>query len=175
VILSKLTGAKPEIADHPYTTTKPEVGMMDYFGIKIQIVEMPSTFLPEHFSIARTADAIALVLKDDEEKNELLKILESNFVRTNVILINPLKEDINMIKEKIWKNLCLMIVYTKTRKKLSPMALPLGSTVKDFAQRIHKDFVKDFKFARLYRKDRIMQVGLDYKLQDGDVVELHAK
>jgi len=174
-LLSKLTDARPDVADHPYTTTRPEVGMMDYYGIKIQLVELPSTFQPEHMSIARTADAVAVITGNDEEKNELLKILHDNFIRSNTILINSKLEDASFIKEKIWKSLCLMIVYTKTKKKMSPMALPISSSVKEFAQRIHKDFIKNFKFARLFRKDRVMQVGLDYKLQDGDVVELHMK
>ena len=40
----------------------------------------------------------------------------------------------------------------------------------------HKDFIKNFRFARVKRrikgKERIMQVGLDYVLEDGDVVEV---
>src|SRR3989338_9289658 len=43
-LLAKLTEAKPKIAQAPYTTTRPEVGMMDYKGIKVQLVEIPSTF-----------------------------------------------------------------------------------------------------------------------------------
>ena len=45
-LLSKLTDAKPKISVTPYTTTKPEIGMMDYKGIKVQLVEIPSTFDP---------------------------------------------------------------------------------------------------------------------------------
>ncbi|MBI5060740.1 MAG: TGS domain-containing protein [Candidatus Aenigmarchaeota archaeon] len=180
-LLKKLTGAKPEIAEHPYTTIKPEVGMMDYNGIKIQIVELPSTFQPEFMSIARTADAIALLCRDEEEKNELLNILKSNFIRSPVIAVDALRESLDSIKTEIWRVLGLIIVYTKAGKKLSPMALPIKSTVKDFAMRIHKDFIKNFRFARLLRtisgsqQIRNMQVGLDYTLQDGDIVELHTK
>ncbi len=181
-LLNKLTGAKPEIAEHPFTTTKPEVGMMDYRGIKIQVVELPSTFQPGHMSIARTADAIALVCRSNEEKNQLSKMLKENFIHSPVIDIDPREESIDSIKSRIWKALGFIIVYTKAGKSTSPMALPIGASVKDFAMRIHKDFVENFRFARLLRKSydakgvpRTMQVGLDYKLQDGDVVELHTE
>ena len=53
------------------------------------------------------------------------------------------------------------------------MALPKNATVHDFAARIHKDFIKNFKFAQLFREGRKMQVGINYKLKDGDILELH--
>ena len=67
-LLSKLTHAKPKISETPFTTTKPEVGMMDYEGVKIQIVEIPSTFEPEHLSIARSCDLVVLVSKGEDIK-----------------------------------------------------------------------------------------------------------
>ena len=74
-----------------------------------------------------------------------------------------------------------MIVYSKKKQadakgggRATPMALPINSTIKDFAQRIHKDFVKNFRFARISRGGRAIQAGLSYKLQDNDVVEIYA-
>lgn len=177
LLLSNITDAKPKIAEHPYTTTKPEVGMMDFNGIKIQIVEIPSTFDPEYMSIARSADLVVLVT-DEKNKNKLIEIV-NGFNIKKFIFVNPFLEKINEIKEKIWNALELMIVYTKRGNEKSPMALPLGSTVREFTERIHKDFIKDFHFAKLWRnyngKERIMHVGLDYILQNGDVVEIHIK
>ena len=43
-LLSKLTGARVEIADYEYTTKKPEIGILDYNGIKIQLIEIPALF-----------------------------------------------------------------------------------------------------------------------------------
>jgi len=37
----------------------------------------------------------------------------------------------------------------------------------------HKDFIKNFRFARIHRRGRIIQAGLNYVLEDGDAVELH--
>jgi len=176
-LLSKITDAKPEVAEHPYTTIKPEIGMMDYNGIKIQIVEIPSTFNPEYMSVARSAELIALVT-DNNDKRKLIEVVNDFNIR-KFIFINPFLENMEAIKQKIWRALGLMIVYTKRGNKKSPMALPIDSTVRDFTERIHKDFLEGFRFARLWRnyngKERTMQVGLDYILQNEDVVEIHTK
>ncbi|MBI2971664.1 MAG: TGS domain-containing protein [Candidatus Aenigmarchaeota archaeon] len=172
-LLASLTGAKPRISPHPYTTTTPEIGMMDYMGVKVQLVEIPSSFRHEHLSIARTADLVVLV---GDKERELKQLIEDNFVRTRSIAANPREHLPGDIKERIWKSLGLIVVYTKMKSKaVSPMALRKGSTVRDFALRIHKDFVANFRFARLWRHTAIKQVGLNYTLEHGDIVELHAK
>lgn len=178
-LLQKLTEARPQLADHPYTTTAPAVGMMGWRGVKIQLVEIPATFEPQHMSICRTADAIALVVKDAADEDELLELMHNNFIHKPHVVVNPWTENAESIREKLAAVLRLIIVHTKTSKGLSPMALPAGATVRAFAERIHKDFIKHFRFAFLWRmvcgQKRKMQVGLDYVLQDGDVVELHMK
>jgi ribosome-interacting GTPase 1 len=65
-ILADLTAASPLIADYPYTTTQPEVGMMPYEDIQIQIVDLPPVEgdvrkLP-FYNLLRTADALILVV-----------------------------------------------------------------------------------------------------------------
>ncbi len=171
-LLKKITSAEPEIDEYPYTTVRPEVGMMDYKGVKIQIVEIPSTFRPEYMSITRTTDLVVVVHRGSPEKVE--ELLDSRYIRTKRIRINP-EEDAEKIKEKIWNALDLIIAYTKDGKSLSPMALKKGSTVKDFAKRIHKDFVENFWYARLWRGGKEKQVGLNYVLEDGDIVEIKTK
>ncbi len=172
-IISKLTEARPEIAEHAYTTTRPIVGMMDWSGVKVQLVEIPATMDPVYVSLCRSADLVVLVVKDDAQKRQLEEFCKENFLRTKSIVVNPFKEDIGEIRKKIWHALNLIIVYTKRKGQISPMALPEGSNIRDFCMRIHKDFVKDFRFAFLWRKQRKAQVGLEYRLQEGDVVEVH--
>lgn len=171
-LLAKLTDAKPLIAGHAYTTTKPQIGMMDYSGVKIQLIEIPSTFSPEYMSIARSCDAIVLVIRNEREKGILESVLSDNFIRTKSIFVNS-SDDAKEVKQKIWSLLGLIVVYAKKTK--TAMALPKGSTIMNFCQRIHKDFVRDFRFARLWRNNRVMQVGLNYKLEDGDSIEVHTK
>lgn len=61
-LLKTLTNAVVEVADYEYTTTQPIVGMMDYQGVGIQLVEIPSTFNPDVISLVRTCDLIVILL-----------------------------------------------------------------------------------------------------------------
>ena len=171
-LLSKLTKAEPKISESAYTTTKPFLGTMDYNGIKLQLVEIPSTFLPEYMSIARNSDAIMIAYRNETDKERMKEIMEANYIRQKHVFINPWKDDIQDTRKNIWNLLGLIIVYAK--KSGSPMALKTGSTVRDFAERVHKDFIKNFRFARIVRGDKLIQAGLKYKLVDVDVVEIHA-
>jgi hypothetical protein len=56
----------------------------------------------------------------------------------------------------------------------SPFVLPLGSTVEQFAGRVHKDFLEQLKAARVWGQGVFdgQFVGRDHVLHDGDVVEL---
>src|SRR3989338_1989878 len=83
-ILNKLTGAKVEIAAYPFTTKMPEVGVMDYNGVKIQIIEIPTLFEgfiesdrgPSFLAIARSADLVIVVLDGTENCEKQLEIIE---------------------------------------------------------------------------------------------------
>ena len=171
-LLTKLTDAKPKISVAPYTTTKPEIGMMDYKGIKVQLVEIPSTFDPEYMSIARGSNAIIIVANNEKEQGIVESVLKNNYIRQKTIIVKA-DGDKNSMKEKIWSMLDLMVIYTK--KTNTPMALPFGATIKHFAAKIHKDFLTNFRFARISRSGRMIQAGLNYQLKDGDVVELYMK
>jgi ribosome-interacting GTPase 1 len=65
-ILAALTAAVPPVADYPYTTTQPEIGMMPYADIQIQLVDLPpmegddARKLP-FYNLLRTADALLVV------------------------------------------------------------------------------------------------------------------
>ncbi|MEM4244911.1 MAG: TGS domain-containing protein [Candidatus Nanoarchaeia archaeon] len=84
------------------------------------------------------------------------------------------------LKWKIWKNLGLIKVYTKQpgkEKDWPPVAMKKGATIRDLAEHIHKDFIKKFRFARVWGSSKYpgQQLGLDYELHDEDVVEFHIK
>jgi len=266
VLLSKLTNAKPEIAEYPFTTKLPEVGVIDYHGVKIQVVEIPA--ITENFSaselgptllgIVRQADLVIILANDDSElqliRNELAnsniitdkerpkinikkagtggimfvgkikgdlkkakellrdkgihnatvefkekvtlkdleEVLSEGIAYVDSIVINT-KNKIEEIKEMIWDNLSLIKVYTKQpgkKKDYPPVALEEGSTIKDLAARVHKDFLK--KFIKSDGKSKVIYkttararvwgksakypgiiVGADHVLADEDVVELH--
>jgi ribosome-interacting GTPase 1 len=60
-----------------------------------------------------------------------------------------------------------------------PMILKEGDTLKRLCDRLHKDFVRRFKFARIWGKSARFEgqkvVSLQHVLQDQDVVELHIR
>ena len=265
-LLSKLTNAKPEIAQYPFTTKLPEVGVMDYEGVKIQVVEIPAVTTgfsvrdlgPTFLGIVRQAELIIIIANDKSE----LKLIRNEMANSNIItdkkrpkiIINKtstgglisigkikakiddvkkilrkhgihnciveFQEQVTLedleevitegtayvnavivstknkakdIKKKIWKNLGLIKVYTKQprkKKDYPPIALKKGSTVKDLALRVHKDFIKKFtkskgKSSKSYKitaRARIwgasakypgIMVGAEHVLHNEDVVELH--
>ncbi len=104
-----------------------------------------------------------------------LKKINSDFLQISA----KDKTGLDELKEKIWSNLCLIRVYTKSLGKtkiIPPITLPEGSKVKNVAKAVHKDFIKNFKFARIFNDSKFsgISVGLDYQLKDLDIVEIHA-
>lgn len=177
-LLRLLTNAKPEVSSVPYTTKKPVVGVADYLGVKLQLIEIPSSFRREFMSIAQNCDAVAVVVRDWQETNEVRNILEEFRIRKPVCEINTtLEKNAEAIKEKIWKVLGMIRVYTKEPGKPAekkPLVLKKGSTVEEAVSQIHKDFLKYFKFARIWGSTKYPgeKVGLEHRLKDGDILEI---
>jgi hypothetical protein len=76
-LLKVLTNAQPRIADHPFSTTGPEIGTFEEERVKAQIVDQPSIG-SENFDmgLVNTADALIKVvenLEDLEKVNEVSK------------------------------------------------------------------------------------------------------
>ena len=197
-LLRALTNADVEVSDHGYTTVLPTVGMMDYEGIGIQLVEIPSTFDTDALALVQTCDLVLILLDGtlsiDSQLEEIIKVMESNRLEQKKLLITVNKADIGSrkglcisaktgegideLKNEIWGRLGLMRVYTKSPNKPrigKPLALPAGSTVRDVTKMVHKTMLKDFKFARIFNsaKHSGQKVGLDYRLSDLDTVEIH--
>ncbi|MBI2663019.1 TGS domain-containing protein [Candidatus Woesearchaeota archaeon] len=182
-LLKDLTNAKPEIAPYPFTTKKPEVGTLDYNGIKLQVIEIPP--IVKNFrdtknglaflSIIRMSDLVILMFNNDKEK----KLLEDELYDIDIPILTYTNQ--SNLNDKIWNKLGLIKVYTKQpgkEKDYPPVALKKGSIVRELAEHVHKDFVKKFKFARVWGKSvkfNSQRVGMDHIMQDNDIVELHIK
>jgi ribosome-interacting GTPase 1 len=180
-LLNQLTGTHAEVAAYPFTTKMPEIGVMDYHGVKIQVVEIPALVEgyaqmkmgPTFLSVIKQSDLIVLLFHTAEEKMMLNKeLLDVDRPR----LIYNHQEH---FPDLIWRHLSLVKIFTKQpgkKKETRPLALKKGAMVKDVASIVHKDFLKHFRFARIYGNNAKFEgqmVGLDYVLQDDDVVELH--
>lgn len=177
-LLSKMTNAKPKISDLPFTTSKPKIGTWDYKGVKIQLIEIPSTFKRVYMSVAKTSDGVIILYRNEKEKKELEKILVKFRFKNPTIMIKN-SENIGKIEKKTWKMLGLIRIYCKEPRKKpvkKPLVLKKGSTVKDASKRLHKDFLEYFRFARVWGSSKYGggKVGLEYKLKDGDILQFHS-
>lgn len=80
----------------------------------------------------------------------------------------------------VYAALGVMRVYTKPPGKkadmAAPFSLPIGGTVEDLANRVHKELAAKLKFAKLWGAGVHdgQSVGPEHVLADGDVVELHS-
>jgi len=89
------------------------------------------------------------------------------------------KENLEDLKEKIFESLRLIRVYTRKDGVVSrkPIVMSENASVRELAERIHKDLARRMKYARIWgRSVRIQgqQVGSDHVLQDGDIVEIYS-
>ncbi|MCX8178442.1 MAG: TGS domain-containing protein [Candidatus Aenigmarchaeota archaeon] len=184
-LLKKMTNVDVEIDHHPYTTLKPVVGMMKYEDVWIQVIEIPSTFEPEWMAIVRNCDLIIKVIDGDydlnKQRNELKKILDENRIKIKSIkIITKRPLNLDKIKNEIWSNLNIIRIYTKTQGKdpeKDPIIFKGKATVRDVVKEVHKEFLKHFRFARIWGKSVKFpgaQVGLDHQLKDGDIIQIYA-
>lgn len=88
-------------------------------------------------------------------------------------------EGLENLKRGTFDLLGIIRVYTKERGKkpdlTAPYVLKAGATVADLAARVHKDFLANLKYARLWGHGRFegQMVHRDHILADRDIVELH--
>jgi ribosome-interacting GTPase 1 len=79
----------------------------------------------------------------------------------------------------LFRNLGIIRVYTKEPGQAADLSAPFtvrtGATVIEVAELVHRDFVRSFKYARLWGRSGFdgQQVGRDHLVDDGDVIELH--
>ena len=141
-LISLLTNAKPEIANYEFTTKYPIVGMMDYNGVGIQLIEVPAVE-SEYYDrgIVNSADTILILVTDlsqipeiekiaerspgkkiilfnkadllsENEKRKISATLQSK--KYNFILISTkTKEGIEELKEKLFKSFGRMRIFTR--------------------------------------------------------------
>jgi len=85
------------------------------------------------------------------------------------------------LREIVFQKLDLMRIYLKEVNKPADMEVPMiifrKSTLRNVCEKLHRDFIEKFKFARIWGKSvrfKGMKVlKLDHVLEDEDVVELH--
>ncbi len=150
-----------------------------------------------------------IVIREDINADQLIDIIQGNKVYTqSLIVLNKMdmmpKEDLERVKRKykpdicisahekinleslkdlIYKKLGFVRVYCKEVGKKADMNVPLvlkkGATIQTMCEKLHKDFITKFKYAKIWGKS-VKFAGqrlnkLTHKLVDKDIVEIHVK
>ncbi|MDP2750853.1 MAG: GTP-binding protein [Nanoarchaeota archaeon] len=91
-------------------------------------------------------------------------------------------ENIDLLKEEIFTKLDFLRIYMKEVGQKPDLDVPLimktGCTIKMVCEKIHKDFVPRFKFAKIWGKSAKFpgqKLMLEHVLRDGDIIELHLR
>ena len=148
-------------------------------------LQKPATF--QQFVDAMDASvayvrALVIATKGDapgsEERFEELQ--DKYGKRFDIVPVSAEKgENLDGMSWALYEHLDILRVYTKIpgkKREMKPIVLPEGSVVEDAAMKVHKElFVERFRTAIIIRdNDKIKrrQVGLNYPLKDGDVLQL---
>jgi hypothetical protein len=145
-ILSALTNAHPTISETQFTTNIPEIGAIDYEGVKIQLIDEPA-FKNEKFDvgIANNTDLLIIVItsiKEIKEAEEFLKRSKANQLiafnkidlltenekrkisstlrskKYNYIMVSAFNNNgISELKDKIFSNFDIIRIYLKEPRK----------------------------------------------------------
>jgi small GTP-binding protein len=114
------------------------------------------------------------------EREALIREIHADrFPMTTISAAASSPQEIEQFKRVVYDFLDVVRVYTKAPGKKpdfdDPYVVDRGSTVLHVAEKVHRDFVDNLKFARIWgdgKADGIM-VPRDFVISEGDVLELH--
>ncbi|MGB9703473.1 MAG: TGS domain-containing protein [Candidatus Micrarchaeales archaeon] len=178
-LFNKLTGLQKSSTPLPFETKDFEYGSFVIGGLRIIVVDSPSisnsnkSFL---LGNSQVCDIVILCKKDEKKEGEIIQELKRRNVKFFEVCVFDV-EDFEGLKQKIFEKLEVIRVFTKKKGIVSEDAIALkkGSTIKELAEKIHKELAKSIKCAKVWGKNVDYQgevVGKDFELSDGDVVEL---
>lgn len=127
--------------------------------------------------------ALLLVNKADDEQSDrdfevLRELLEQQWPMLPVSAKTG--RNLDRMKQIVFDMLDIIRIYSKVPGKepdtSAPFVMKRGGTVEEFAGKVHQDFVKGLKSARVWGSSAFdgQMVPREYVLQDGDIVELRA-
>lgn len=83
-LLARLTGSPVPTEEAPFTTYRPEVQMMYYRDVPIQVVEVPPFYLGDSdtakYRFIRNSDVLCVCARTDEDVDSTVRQLENRFV-----------------------------------------------------------------------------------------------
>lgn len=117
---------------------------------------------------------------DEEKAHDNLKVLEDlNLLPSEFYPVSVKKNNLDKLKNAIFKKLRIIRIYTKTPGNKpdfkDPLILKENANVLEAARKLHKDFAKRFKYARLWDGNSCkgQRVPRDHVLKDKNILEFH--
>lgn len=158
------------------------MNLYKYKGAKVYLSEF-STSYALSAALERGANIKPLIVIStiDLERSDL-----DNYFSTIGIVPPVLKVDVanacgkEIFLEWVLKNIGKMRIFTKTPLgdvDQEAILLKENGSVEDLANFIHRDLVKSFKYAKVFRKSlsNWVKVGATFELEDRDVVEIRTR
>lgn len=135
----------------------------------IDLIEGNKKYLP----------SLAVINKVDAAPQQLV---ETTLQKIKAIPVSAEKNlNIPFLKQQLFESLSFIRIYLKEVGKKADMDVPIimrkGDTIKTLCEKIHKDFVSKFKFAKVWGSSKFggQKVGFDFRLKDKDLVEIHLR
>jgi small GTP-binding protein len=138
----------------------------------IDVIEGNKKYLP----------GIVVITKIDTVSDDIIKEISSK-IKADVLVSAHNKIGIEDLKDKIFNALGFIRVYCKEVGEKADMEVPMiiqnPATIGTMCQKLHKDFIDKFKFAKIWGKsakfDGQRFNNQKHTLSDNDVVELHIR
>ncbi len=128
----------------------------------------------------RYTKALTVITKTDLIDETKLKEIKQK-IKPDVVVSAEKGTGIEELRDKIYEKMGFIRVFLKEVNKPADMNEPLimfkGCTIKNVCEKLHRDFVDKFKFARVWGKSAKFDGQIFHKtnreLMDKDVLELH--
>ena len=126
--------------------------------------------------------SLTVLTKADLVNEKELKGLKDR-IKPDVVVSAEKGIGIEELKEAIYQKMSFIRIFLKEVNKKPDMEEPLimfkGSTIKDVCLKLHKDFIDNFRYARMWgssaKFDGQLFRKLDKELSDKDILELHIR
>ena len=146
-------------------------------------IRLSSVHNPGEMELPRNVKPTLIIANkiDEESAAEnlefLREIIQDEFEIIPVSAVTG--EGLDRMKKRLYEFLDIVRIYSKIPGKKAqmskPFVVPRGSTVLDVAQRIHREFGHNLKFAKIWGSGKFdgQVVDRDHIVEDGDVLEIH--
>lgn len=134
-LLKAITNATPQIASYGFTTTKPEIGILDFQGCNIQLIDLPPISSPNfNKGIINSADTLLIVIEKISEISFILEQIKQNKETTKIIVFNKIDLYNEDTKRKISENL------KSKRYNHVIVSVKTGEGLEELKEKIFKSF-----------------------------------